>query len=768
MRKKALCGLLIICLLISFFCFSSAAKTILLGDVNGDGKVSTTDSRKILEYAVENTNFTDEQLIVADVDGDSLITVNDARRALDFAINDTYKYIEIPDEEPSAKVICLAKGDRYILNLLEGYKNLTWESSNPLCVSVENGKISALNEGDATITARAGIRKESVNIHVVPAVDRQNYMKVLDVSKYQGLVDWQKVKADGISAAIIRIGYGDMLKNPEQIDSYFVTNLRNAEAAGIELGVYLFSYAENVEEALNEAQGVISVLKDYPAKFSYPVYFDFEYKTQGKKINTQMINAFCSAIEDAGWYAAYYTSASWARDYVDRSKINYDLWVAAYGADDGQPHPEALARWLNEEDYTMWQYTSASAVDGARGKVDMSFVYVNYPEIIMNGGYNGYTSGSSLGHPDDEGGVIVYPDEYTFIKDGAFLLKNLDDDPVTWLEAPAGMKETAVMFTSYNGKDYVKLQNGYYTLAENLKKENTKYTPTKVNEISMSVDEKNTVLKIDANRNISFTLDLGPESAELCLYNLGSLNFDLELPENPLFASAFKKQVSSSEVKFLLKYKKPHGIYGYTAHFDSHTLILSFRNHKKANLESDKPLKGIVISVDPGHSTGTGTVAVYKGETYYEYKMNYALSIRLKRELEKLGATVCLTHNNEREKDLNTIIKEVRALSPDLNISIQFNGGNPAYYGTCVYSCYEGGYLASKTILDSICAETGRDNNGVKAGYYNIIRFNDFPTIQLESLYMTSEIDMDWYLAEGNRDLYAKAVANGILKYFSE
>ena len=124
--------------------------------------------------------------------------------------------------------------------------------------------------------------------------------KGIDVSKWQGAIDWEKVKQDGVDFAILREGYGK--ENPNQVDKRFEENYKKAKAAGISVGVYHYSYADSVEDAKLEAE---FCLKNIAGKqLEYPVVFDIEDKEQLKLTNQQRTNlckAFCETIEKRGF-----------------------------------------------------------------------------------------------------------------------------------------------------------------------------------------------------------------------------------------------------------------------------------------------------------------------------------------------------------------------------------------------------------------------------------------------------------------------------------
>ncbi len=194
-------------------------------------------------------------------------------------------------------------------------------------------------------------------------------IKGIDVSEFQGSINFEKAKKQ-IDFVIMRAGYGRLAT---QKDKFFDENYKNAKAAGLKVGTYWFSYADSVEDAKREAQACLDVIKG--KKFEYPVYFDIERKEQfdkGKEFCSDLVTAFCTELEKAGYFTGFYISRSPLQSFITPEVAKrYALWVAEYGEKlnyDGQ--------------YGMWQYTSGGEVDGISGRVDMDYCYVDYPERI--------------------------------------------------------------------------------------------------------------------------------------------------------------------------------------------------------------------------------------------------------------------------------------------------------------------------------------------------------------------------------------------------
>lgn len=205
--------------------------------------------------------------------------------------------------------------------------------------------------------------------------------KGIDVSKYQGNIDWAKVKASGIDFAIVRLGYTGTKSRKPTLDGKFKRNMAQCEKRGINVGVYYYSTATSLIQAQNEAKFVIKHLKG--RKLQYPVYIDTEDAMQAKlsKNNlTAIVKEFCETMEQAGYYVGIYSNKSWFTDQLNERKLKaYDKWVAQYND-----------KCTYKGDYGIWQYTDKGKVSGIKGNVDLNKCSKNYPTIIKKAKLNGY------------------------------------------------------------------------------------------------------------------------------------------------------------------------------------------------------------------------------------------------------------------------------------------------------------------------------------------------------------------------------------------
>ena len=203
-------------------------------------------------------------------------------------------------------------------------------------------------------------------------------IKGIDVSQWQRDIDFNKVKSAGIDFVILRAGYGRYIS---QNDPNFEDNYRKAKSAGLNVGVYWYSYAQSEADAHTEAAVCMEAIRG--KQFEYPIYFDLEEQSQfsrGKAFCSALVTAFCGELEKAGYFAGLYISRSPLQNYITAEVADrYALWVAEYGS-----------KCNYGGSYGMWQYSSVGRVNGISGDVDMDECYVDYPTLIKNGGFNGY------------------------------------------------------------------------------------------------------------------------------------------------------------------------------------------------------------------------------------------------------------------------------------------------------------------------------------------------------------------------------------------
>lgn len=205
-----------------------------------------------------------------------------------------------------------------------------------------------------------------------------------------GKTDFQKVKSSGIDFVILAAGFSgngkgdkpstDTSTPPTIPSTYFEKDYANATAAGLKIGVYYYSYAQNTAEAICDAKDVLRFIKG--KKIEYPIYYDLEDKSirgLGKQKLTEIALAFTTEIQKAGYIAGIYASLDWFETRLDYNTLsnNCEIW---------------LAQWNSSHNLScgLWQYSDAGKVNGISGNVDLNYAYKDYPTLVRLTGLNGF------------------------------------------------------------------------------------------------------------------------------------------------------------------------------------------------------------------------------------------------------------------------------------------------------------------------------------------------------------------------------------------
>ena len=189
----------------------------------------------------------------------------------------------------------------------------------------------------------------------------------IDISRWNGVIDFEKVKACGIDFVIIRAGFGTT-----GIDPRFTYNYKVARNAGLHVGAYWYSYAKTKAELQNEISAFLKAIKGMV--FDMPIYWDIEEKWVMDNIN-YVISTVCKELETANYYAGYYTSASMNSNVTSENKQRFTSWIAHWGKQPGTYRP-------------MHQYSSKGKISGINGNVDLDYCTTDFPSIITKNGLN--------------------------------------------------------------------------------------------------------------------------------------------------------------------------------------------------------------------------------------------------------------------------------------------------------------------------------------------------------------------------------------------
>lgn len=191
----------------------------------------------------------------------------------------------------------------------------------------------------------------------------------IDVSSWQGDIDWDKVRESGIEFVIVRAGYRGSVTGAIVKDKYFDANVSGAQSAGLQVGVYFVTQAINEAEAVEEASAVMEMCAPY--KLELPIYLDVEGSGGGRgdqidtETRTSVCEAFCRTLENAGQQGGVYACRNWLTNNIDASRLDrFNVWLAEY-----------RSAPLYNGYYSMWQYTSKGHIDGINGNVDFDIMY---------------------------------------------------------------------------------------------------------------------------------------------------------------------------------------------------------------------------------------------------------------------------------------------------------------------------------------------------------------------------------------------------------
>ena len=212
-----------------------------------------------------------------------------------------------------------------------------------------------------------------------PVINNTNVSgrKGIDVSQFQGTINWKSVANSGINYAMIRAGYRGYGNGGLAEDTKFKKNFGEAVANGLKVGVYFYSAAINNAEAKRDAEYVINILNKYgyQNQVSMPIAIDLELvsgvntrdKNLSKQVRTGIANTFCQTIASYGYTPMVYACKSFLNDNLYANQIPYDIWVAQYNS-----------KCTYNGKYTIWQYTSSGKVSGISGNVDCNICYKSY------------------------------------------------------------------------------------------------------------------------------------------------------------------------------------------------------------------------------------------------------------------------------------------------------------------------------------------------------------------------------------------------------
>lgn len=260
---------------------------------------------------------------------------------------------------------CVIEGDYNLDNV--GSYNLVFKATD------SSGNVSKkkfiLNVNEASSKKESnGVKSVTEFSDVIKNYKNDNTQIGIDVSKWQGDIDFSKLKSAGVEFVIIRIGSSTGINGENFIDSKFIQNIKNANSVGIPVGVYFYSYANSVDRAISDAKWIIENIKDY--KVELPIAFDWEnwgsFNTYELSFFglTNMAKRFMDTVKDAGYDAMLYSSKTYLENIW--MSVDYPVWLAHYTKNTNYAG-----------DYSYWQICSNGRVDGINGDVDIDIRYID-------------------------------------------------------------------------------------------------------------------------------------------------------------------------------------------------------------------------------------------------------------------------------------------------------------------------------------------------------------------------------------------------------
>ncbi len=206
-------------------------------------------------------------------------------------------------------------------------------------------------------------------------------MKIIDVSKFNGTIDWAKVKEQNVDGVIIRIGFRGTKTKVIHDDEMFYEFYKGAKEQGLHVGCYFYSAATTIDEATEEANHIINQIRLNNLQFDLPVYWDMEddvIAVTGSDNINEITKKFLSIMDSENIFSGVYTNTTWMEKYYNPAVFSgHALWIADW-----------REQCLYTGDYGMWQYTADGKIDGIEENVDLNLCYINYPLLISDKGFN--------------------------------------------------------------------------------------------------------------------------------------------------------------------------------------------------------------------------------------------------------------------------------------------------------------------------------------------------------------------------------------------
>ncbi len=293
------------------------------------------------------------------------VTIDGSTKLKDQDGNQMY-YLSSSGEYKEATYDDYAKRDKFYKKTkkVSKYKYTGWQTID--------GHVYYYDKDGNVVTGEQVIQGAKYNFGSDGKLSSNSGTMGIDVSKWNGSIDWNAVRNSGVSYVIIRCGYrgsstGALIEDPK-----FKSNIKGAKAAGLKVGAYFFSQAVNEVEAVEEASMAVNLVSGYG--LNYPIFLDVEASggrgdAISKDTRTAVCKAFCATVQNSGYSAGVYANKTWFTEKINTGSLTaYKIWLAQY----------ASTPTYTATGYDMWQYSSKGKVSGISGNVDMNISYMNY------------------------------------------------------------------------------------------------------------------------------------------------------------------------------------------------------------------------------------------------------------------------------------------------------------------------------------------------------------------------------------------------------
>lgn len=330
-------------------------------DINNDGVVNVNDVT-FLQNEISNFNDNTDY----DLNNDGRVDVNDiSTLQIEISKND----IETIEKNTKLSVTrneykqCVGDTVTFSITTNNAISDITYSSSDSTVAKIVSSdknmvKVKVNKVGTATVTAQQCSKSVSVKFNADKA-------KCIDISEWNGDINFNKVRNTGVTCVIIRAGYG---KDPNQEDNKFNEYYRQAKTAGLNVGAYWYSYATTVDAAKAEVKNCMNTIGG--KQFDLPVFLDVEEYRQAvlpRRTLTDIISTFCDGMNSNGFNSGLYSAKSMLVDsaYPDELSSKYLIWMAAPNNSYNE-----LSAFVD-----IHQYSWNGKVDGIRGDVDLNYIY---------------------------------------------------------------------------------------------------------------------------------------------------------------------------------------------------------------------------------------------------------------------------------------------------------------------------------------------------------------------------------------------------------